>query len=46
MWISAVCYKYVLLPLVNKETALAYDSTEYSKAEREEESRQSRADAM
>ena len=26
----SVCWEYVLLPLANKETALAYGSTEYS----------------
>ena len=41
---------YVLLPLVNKEAALAYGREEYSKvkmqAEIEEERRRSQADAM
>ena len=47
---SYVCCEYVLLPLVNKEAALAYGREEYSKvkmqAEIEEERRQSQADAM
>ena len=33
MGFSFVCYEYVLLPLVNKEAALAYSRAEYSKAE-------------
>ena len=31
MGFSSVCCKYVLLPLVNKEAALAYGRAEYSK---------------
>ena len=31
----SVCYKYVLLPLVNKEAALAYSRAEYSQAGRD-----------
>ena len=30
----SVCYQYVLLPLVNKEAALAYSRAEYSQARR------------
>ena len=42
----SVCYEYVLLPLVNKEAALAYSRAEYSQAGRDIYSHQSQRDAM
>ena len=48
MGLSSICCDYALLPLVNKEVALAYGRAEYSQAERDiyRESRQSQGDAM
>ena len=34
---TSVCFEYVLLPLVNKEAASAYDMLEYSQAAQDNE---------
>ena len=45
--LPSVCYEYILLPLLNKEPASAYDRAKYNQAERiERESRQSQGDDM
>ena len=40
-----ICFEYVLLPLDNKEVALAYSKAEYKEARRNRKSKQSQGDA-